>query len=171
MELEHKYLQVPDPTMQEITMQKATWDLNYLLCEKQFYVNTSHLNLRHEDIRNMPTANIFLTGHNKYIMMVLLSPQLQESLQESVLEERNGEKDSGRKVRKMPIHGTKRDHVMNQNTNFSTRNNEEEDKKKTCLSEGEFYVMLTSENIINFFLIVKIGIIMITIIHLQQYSG
>ena len=121
MELEHKYLQVPDPTMQEITMQKATWDLNYLLCEKQFYVNTSHLNLRHEDIRNMPTANIFLTGHNKYIMMVLLSPQLQESLQESVLEERNGEKDSGRKVRKMPIHGTKRDHVMNRTTNISTR--------------------------------------------------
>mmetsp|Transcript_30198 Transcript_30198/g.34409 ORF Transcript_30198/g.34409 Transcript_30198/m.34409 type:complete len:260 (+) Transcript_30198:22-801(+) len=73
------------------------------------------------------------------------SPRLRESLQESVLEERNGEKDSGRKVRKMPIHGTKRDHVVNRTTNFSTRNNEEEKEKKTGLSEVEFYVMLTSE--------------------------
>ena len=61
--------------------------------------------------------------------MVLLSPQLQESLQESVLKERIREKDSGRKVRKMPIHETKRDHVVNQTTNISTRNNEEKKEK------------------------------------------
>ena len=83
--------------------------------------------------------------------MVLLSPRLQKSLRESVLEERNEEKDSGRKVHKMPIHGTKRDHVMNRTTNISTRNNGEENQKKTGLSKVELYVMLTSENIINRF--------------------
>jgi len=53
MELEHKYLRIPNPTTREITMRKALWDLNYLLREKQFSVNTSHPNLSHEDISNL----------------------------------------------------------------------------------------------------------------------